>query len=211
MENNNVIKSIYSVELAGRVIENGSDVLCIILPGIGYTLDRPLLDYSKKLCIELGYDVLPIEYGFQAARVQFDREKFNTIVDESMQLVKMAQLSRYKTVIFIGKSIGTILQRILQEKLCDEGLNLQFINIYLTPVDKTVELGICRNALVFTGTSDPLISRESVCAIKNMENINLIEIEGADHSLNIKNDIVESADILLEVIKYEKEYLVNNV
>lgn len=211
MGNNNVIKSIYNVELESRVIENGSDVLCIILPGIGYTLDRPLLDYSKKLCIEMGYDVLPIEYGFQVSRAQFDREKFNTIVDESMQLLKMAQLPRYKTVIFIGKSIGTVLQRILQEKLCDEGLSFKFINIYLTPVDKTVELGICRNSLVFTGTSDPLISRESVCVIKNIDKINLIEIEGADHSLNIKNDIVKSADILLEVIKCEKEYFINNV
>ncbi|WP_294403183.1 alpha/beta family hydrolase [uncultured Clostridium sp.] len=211
MKNSNVIKSIYNVEIESRVIENGSDVLSVILPGIGYTLDRPLLDYSKKLCIEMGYDVLPIEYGFQVARAHFDRERFDSIIDESMQLLKMAQLYQYKKVIFIGKSIGTVVQRILQKQLSHEGVELQFINIYLTPVDKTAELGICRNSLVFTGTSDPLISRESVCTIKDIDNINFIEIEGADHSLNIKNDIVRSAEILLEVIKCEKQYLISNV
>ena len=211
MENKKIVKSIYNVELESRVIENGSDVLCVILPGIGYTLDRPLLDYSKKLCIEMGYDVLLIEYGFQVSRSQFDREKFNEIVNESMQLLKMSKLSQYKKIIFIGKSIGTVLQRILQDKLVDDGFEFEFINIYLTPVDKTVELGIYRNSLVFTGTSDPLINRENVNTIKNIDDVNFIEIEGADHSLNIKSDIVKSAKILLRVIECEKEYLINNL
>ena len=58
MEAKNAIKSQYNVILESRVIDNGSNILAVLLPGIGYTLARPLLDYSSKLCQELGYDVL---------------------------------------------------------------------------------------------------------------------------------------------------------
>ena len=81
MREERILKSSYDVYLESKVIENKSDILAVILPGIGYTLDRPILDYSKKLCLELGYDVLPIEYGFQAARKEFDKEKFQIVVD----------------------------------------------------------------------------------------------------------------------------------
>lgn len=45
MEAKNAIKSQYNVILESRVIDNGSNILTVLLPGIGYTLARPLLDY----------------------------------------------------------------------------------------------------------------------------------------------------------------------
>lgn len=207
MKECSTIKSIYNVQLESKVIDSNSEVLAVILPGIGYTLDRPLLDYSKKLCLELGYDVLPIEYGFQAARAEFDSERFNNVLDESMEILKLSLSSKYKKIVFIGKSIGTVIQKILQKRLEYENNSYYFENIYLTPVDKTVDLGIETGSIVFTGSCDPLISKENMHKLEMIEDIKLIKIAHADHSLNIKNDIVKSAEYLMDIIKKEKDFL----
>ena len=40
--------------------------LAVLFPGIGYTNDRPLLYYAKKLAQKHGCDILPVNYtGFQ--------------------------------------------------------------------------------------------------------------------------------------------------
>ena len=211
MDESNIIKSIYNVNLESKVIVNNSHILAVILPGIGYTLDRPLLDYSKKLCIELGYNVLPIEYGFQAARTKFDGEKFNYLLDETMKLLKISLSSKYKKIIFIGKSIGTVVQNVLQQKLLEEEAAYEFRNIYLTPVDKTVELGIVEDSIVFSGTCDPLIRKDSIDKIESIDNVKLIKIIGGDHSLNIKNNAIKSMEFLIDVIKSEKDYLIKTI
>ena len=60
--------------------------IAVVFPGIGYTVDKPLLYYSSKLLHASGWDVTPVSYsGFpdgvkgnsakmeQAARMALDR------------------------------------------------------------------------------------------------------------------------------------------
>lgn len=37
--------------------------ICVIFPGIGYSKEKPLLYYSKKIANEHGYEVIVIEYS----------------------------------------------------------------------------------------------------------------------------------------------------
>ncbi len=62
-----------------KLICNKSDTLAIILTGLGYTLDKALLDYSKQLILYLKLDYLGIEYGFQVSREDFNRHDKNYI------------------------------------------------------------------------------------------------------------------------------------
>ena len=211
MDKRNVLKSQYNVTLESRVSDNGSNILAVLLPGIGYTLERPLLDYSKKLCKELGYDVLGLEYGFQLAGKEFEKEKINIIVDETYKLLKMSLDSKYKKIIFIGKSLGTIIQIYLANKLVEEGYKFDFTNIYLTPVNFTAESGVKKGSLVITGTNDPLINEESIKKIEDVSKVEVVKVDGADHSMNAFHDVVKSSEILTYIIKKEKEYLINNV
>ena len=88
---NKIIKSYWGVELSPRFIDARSKKLCIILPGIGYCLDRSYLDYSKQLAKEIGYDVLEIEYGYQINRSEFNIEKeFSIIFSESLEVIENA-------------------------------------------------------------------------------------------------------------------------
>lgn len=204
MDDQKAIISHWGVNLKGKVISRESDTLAVILPGIGYTVDRPLMDYSKKLALELGYDVLQIEYGFQIVRKILDREnEFQYVKRESIEIFKNALNDNYKKIIFISKSIGTIINTIL----CNEVKGCEVKNIYLTPVNETLKVGVKENSLVISGTSDPLINKEAIEVIRKVKGVNLIEIKNADHSLNINGSVLESIEILNKVIKAEKDYL----
>ena len=81
---NDIVKSYWGMNLKPLVIGKGSDTLAVILPGIGYTLDRVTLEYSSNLALQLGFDVLKIEYGFQVGRGEFHPDvEFNIIAEES--------------------------------------------------------------------------------------------------------------------------------
>jgi hypothetical protein len=106
-------------------------------------------------------------------------------------------------VIFISKSIGTV----VQAYLCNKVKTSEIKNIYLTPINETLNHGIEENSLVITGTSDPLINKETVEEIRKIKGVNVIQIENGDHSLNIKNDVLSSIEALYKVIEAEKKYL----
>lgn len=205
--NNTEIESYFGVTLESNIIKQDSNTLVVLLPGVGYTLDRPLMDYSKKLALELKYDVLPIEYGFQVARKEFNKEKdFTILLQESVKQFNLAVNKTYIEIIFIGKSLGTIIQNFLNHEVKE----FRVKNIYLTPVNKTYEVGMAENSLVISGTNDPLINKETKINIRKLDGVKFIDIEGGDHSLNIKDDIIKSIENLKKVIKLEKEYLINN-
>ena len=210
MEQSKKINSYYGITLESRVIDQNSNVLAVLLSGMGYTLDRSLMDYSKNLAVEKGYDVLPIEYGFQAVRKKIDKDNMKDVevaINESYELLKLSLEIRYEKVIFIGKSLGTVVQRMLEEKIRKENYDGEIINIYLTPIDKTCELGIKENSLVVCGTKDPMITSENREKLSHMSNINYIEVDGAGHSLAIKNDVMRSIEALKTVIYAEKEFI----
>lgn len=202
------INSKFGVTLKSCIIEKNSDTLAVLLPGIGYTNDRPLLDYSKRLCLELGYDVLPIEYGFQAARIEYNIENvnanFDIILNESRSILNLSLDKKYKKIVFIGKSFGTLIQRFLCDDICNK---YSFKNIYLTPINRTVELGISKNSLVISGTNDPLLSKEYSNKLKEIADLNVLFVPECDHSLNVKNDTIRSIDYLKQILTAQKKYL----
>ncbi len=201
---NDIVKSYWGMNLKPLVIGEGSDTLAVILPGIGYTLDRVTLEYSSELSLELGFDVLKIEYGFQVGRREFHPDiEFNIIAEESFKLLKSTLGNRYKNIVFIGKSIGTCVQNVLNKNV--KGYNIT--NIYLSPINKTVQMEIEENALVITGSSDPLLSKENLEILEEVNGTKLINIDGANHALNIEGNAIKSLEVQLNIIKCMKEYL----
>ncbi|SHE98175.1 alpha/beta family hydrolase [Clostridium fallax] len=196
--------SYWGVPLKNKFVDQNSDVLAVIIPGIGYTLDRSVMDYSRELVIEKGYDVLGIEFGFQVLRKSLDvKTEFNIMAKESGEVLNEVLNKKYKRIIFIGKSVGTEVQNILGDNI----KSIEIVHIYLTPVDRTVEQGIKHNSLVITGSKDHLITRENVNKIRRDETVTLVEIEGADHSLNHSEGVMKSIETLQTTIKSELDFL----
>ena len=204
----NNVNSHWGVELIPTLIKQGSDTLAVILPGIGYTIDRVTLEYSSELALKLGFDLLKVEYGFQVARKEFNVEKeFDIIVEETLEIVQNALSENYKNIVIIGKSIGTCVQNLLNDGI--EGYNIE--NIYISPINKTVEMGIKENSLVITGTKDPLLSKENLEKIKDISGADLVTIKDGNHALNIEKDPIKSLRSQTEVIEFMEGFLYKKI
>ncbi|GAA0858121.1 alpha/beta hydrolase [Clostridium nitritogenes] len=204
----NNVNSHWGVELIPTLIKQGSDTLAVILPGIGYTIDRVTLEYSSELALKLGFDLLKVEYGFQVARKEFNVEKeFDIIVEETLEIVENALSENYKNIVIIGKSIGTCVQNLLNDRI--EGYNIE--NIYISPINKTVEMGIKENSLVITGTKDPLLSKENLEKIKDISGADLVTIKAGNHALNIEKDPIKSLRSQTEVIEFMEGFLYKKI
>ncbi|MGG5462120.1 alpha/beta hydrolase [Clostridium sp. B9] len=203
-----IIKSYWGVELNPRFTDLGSNKLCIVLPGIGYYLDRSYLDYSKQLAEELGYDVLEIEYGYQINRSKFDVEKeFSIMVSETLEVIDNALNKEYDELLIIGKSIGTSVQHFVNKDL--ENRFKKVSNIYISPIDKTLnEFGLESNSLVVTGDEDPLLSIGNRNKIEERNDLESFIISGANHALDIKNNIMGTVSALKETLEVEYNYIV---
>lgn len=204
----NNVNSHWGVELIPTLIKQGSDTLVVILPGIGYTIDRVTLEYSSELALKLGFDLLKVEYGFQVARKEFNVEKeFDIIVEETLEIVQNSLDESYKNIVIIGKSIGTCVQNLLNDRI--EGYNIE--NIYISPINKTVEMGIKENSLVITGTKDPLLSKENLEKIKDISGADLVTIKDGNHALNIEKDPIKSLRSQTEVIEFIEGFLYKKI
>ncbi|WP_338596270.1 alpha/beta hydrolase [Clostridium baratii] len=204
----NNVNSHWGVELIPILIKQDSDTLAVILPGIGYTIDRVTLEYSSELSLKLGFDLLKVEYGFQVARKEFNVEKeFDIIVEETLEIVQNALNESYKNIVIIGKSIGTCVQNLLNDRI--EGYNIE--NIYISPINKTVEMGIKENSLVITGTKDPLLSKENLEKIKDISGADLVTIKDGNHALNIEKDPIKSLRSQTEVIEFMEGFLYKKI
>ena len=92
--------------------EKKSDRLSLILPGLNYSCDMPLLYYSTQVMLAAGADVVQVKYDYtQTERNQASsiRERFSQMKADVTQMAKVALQQRsYKHLTLIGKSLGTL-------------------------------------------------------------------------------------------------------
>ena len=66
--------------------------------------------YSQQIALELGLDVLCVDCGFETSHKDFDIDtELDIVVSESTQVLRKCLEKNYKKVIFVGKSLGTII------------------------------------------------------------------------------------------------------
>lgn len=155
--------------------------LAVLFPGIGYHCDKPLLYYSAKLARAAGYEVLPVPYAGFPQKVRGDADKmrasFEIAWPQAEAMLASVRWEEYGDVLFIGKSIGTIVaSRYAHEK----GLAVR--SILLTPLKETFAF-VRGEAVAFHGTADPWADTEAIVAACRERGIPLYLTEGANHSL----------------------------
>ena len=167
-----------------------NDKLAVLLPGIGYTCDKPLLYYSGKLARALHWDVFPVLYTGFPAKVRGDRERMKQSVEialtQTEKILREVEWADYDEVLFISKSIGTVVA-----SLYDSALGLSCRHILFTPVEETFTYPM-RDAIAFHGTADPWADTACIRRLCDGAHIPLFITENANHSL-------ETGDIELDI------------
>lgn len=175
--------------------------LAIILPGAGYTSKGPLLHFSSGHYFNQGFDVLQINYRFSEAELDpFDSEGFCKNVLHTLN--ESLKETHYDQFVIVAKSIGTI----ALTKLVKHPDFLNASAIWLTPLlhrDEVYQamLQNDKNALCIIGDKDFCYREERFANLVSNSTLQTLLIPNGDHSLENKEDVLGSIDMLKDVIK----------
>ncbi len=159
--------------------------LAVFFPGIGYTADKPLLYYSRKLAAELDYEVLSLSYGGFPKKPKGDPEKlkacFRLAADQAAEQLAKVRWAHYDDIVFVAKSIGTAVAADLAAK-CPYRGRIRFV--FYTPVEELFSFPL-GEALAFTGGADPWVggAESRVPALCRERGVSCQVFPGANHSL----------------------------
>lgn len=169
--------------------------LVIMIPGVGYTMDCPLLYYASFLYEAKGYEQIHMKYNSILFEPDLTKEeKTLKARDYIWEKVKDIDFSAYDEVVFLSKSFGTSEAGILAEKL-----GIKPKQIFLTPMPRALPY-IKETDTVVIGTADEVYPECK--AYFDEHGIQPLYIEGADHSLEVKGKPFESLEILRDVMRY---------
>ena len=185
--------------------------LAIVFPGIGYTADKPLLHYARRIAADQGYDVRLISYTGFPKKILGDQKKmaesYRIAKSQSKAQLAEMELSRYDDLLLIGKSIGTILAARLANKCSAGRVRL----VLYTPMEDTFRHPL-DNAVVFTGSDDPWVGRTEsrIPALCREKNIPCFVIPGANHSLEC-GDVLQDIRRMHEIMEETEKFLVGAI
>lgn len=179
--------------------------LAVFFPGMGYTHDKPLLYYSRKLATEHGYEVVGVEYHDLPNKIRGDREKMilaaGMAYEQSCKLLEDVVWSDYEDILFVGKSIGTV----VATKYAREHNIVSHMILY-TPVEATFRAEI-KDAVAFIGEADPWSDLNMVKELAKNQGVLLYTYPECNHSLEKLNDTEGNIDILGKVMKISGDYI----
>jgi hypothetical protein len=188
-------------------ISNGNKGICIMLPGIGYTTQRPLFHYATGLFINQNFDILHINYDYRK------NDEFNRLgssererwIYEDVKAVLDEVCEGYEKLFILGKSLGTI-------PMAMELTHKPSAKIWLTPLlkDDGVYQALLNTdvpSLCMIGDEDHHYIEEKLTAIKSNHLVSTVVIPKADHSLELQGDHYGSIDAVKRVMQLVEEFI----
>lgn len=178
--------------------------LAVLFPGIGYHCDKPLLYYTARLAKAEEYEVLPVPYAGFPEKVRGNADKMRACLEiactRADEMLKSVDWSAYNSILFVGKSIGTIVGSAYAQQ---KGLVVH--SILLTPLAETFRYA-CGKAVAFHGTADPWAETGAIREACRKRGIPLYLTEGANHSLET-GDVGRDVDVLRDTIQKIESFI----
>ena len=187
--------------------------LAIVLPGQGYTAHMPVLYYPTRLLVSRGADVLCVEYDYhrkpafgKASSVERGRWLF---ADATAALEAGLAQRAYEQVVLVGKSLGTLAMGHL---IATDARLAQSPCIWLTPLvrDETLRRQIAQvkpGSLFVIGTADSHYDPAGLAQVVEATRGQSLVIEGANHSLETGDNVLESLHAMERVVQAVATFL----
>ena len=182
--------------------------LAVLFPGIGYTADKPLLYFSRRIAADLGYEIRILGYSGFPPKIQGDRgrmeESFRIAFDQSVEMLSDIDFNVYDDILFIGKSIGTI---VAAKIASDSSVKGRIRLVLYTPLEETFSFDF-GDAIVFTGSDDPWVGKDKsrIRSICEGHGIPCQLVPDANHSLETK-DPLRDMEMLSAIMKQTEEFI----
>ena len=178
----------------------------VLFPGIGYTVDKPLLYYSGKLMKMLDYEVKPVTYTGFPDGVKGNSQKMEMAaymaLEQAEIILSDVEWAKYDDILFISKSVGTVVGSAYAKR---HGIRCR--HILFTPVEMTFQ-SADHNSIAFHGTADPWadtnVIRTECCRL----GIPLYETDGGNHSLET-GDVDADIGTMQKTIRIVRSFVKN--
>ncbi len=179
----------------------GSDTLVILLPGLGYTNQMPLMFYLHELVRARRWDVLEVNYDYRRVPRDTASADWGDRFIADVRPVIDAALDRgtYRNIVLAGKSIGTS----VMATLLNRGFDAATAYIWLTPLLRGEPV---LNA-VTSHTPSLAVFGDADYAVKSVElapiaraGVTMSIMPGGDHSMMIEGDVPQSIAALAHVM-----------
>lgn len=191
--------------------DNDARKLCVLLSGTNYLYDKPLMYYANMAMLQQGYDVVQVNYTYEDA---FFEQPITLIATQILKDVKsvivdVCQRVAYDDILFVGKSLGTLPMsfHFSQKQVTYPKL------IMLTPLLQQEEvytklLAIENELLLIIGDADPHYDQQKVATLNEKDNVSVLVISDANHSLDVvPNDMEKSLASLTKTMQRIRAFI----
>ena len=155
----------------------------VVLPGIRYFSQAPLLWFAREAAHARGWSVVEVD-----ERAPGDQEPFAWIREQAERALEAA--GGAETVVVIGKSLGSAAATLVSGPA-----------VWLTPLldrpDIVEALGSAAAPTLLVGSPDDPSWGDGT--VPDNEALEVMELEGLDHSLQVSGDPSASLDVLRDV------------
>jgi predicted alpha/beta-hydrolase family hydrolase len=192
---------------------DGSSYLALVFPGMGYSAQGPLLFYTAELLFQMGYDVLVVTYSYSTDAAYLERtkpEREHWFREDMAAVFSVAAAkTQYCEWTLVGKSLGTeAMLHLLESGQPTPSLRL----VWMTPGNShsviCSRMRSCQKPTLFlVGTSDHLYDATDYQSLRSNPNITVELFEGADHALEVPEDVDVSMGILQRCISSLRGFL----
>lgn len=178
--------------------------LAVLFPGVGYTCAKPLLYYTASAAADHDYEILRLDYGedihtFRGRTPEDLIPVTRLALKRILHDLEKIDFQQYDKMIFISKSIGTVLACEAEKQLQLKGKVRHFL---MTPIPATLPYLKQADGLFFSGTSDPYLPEADVRkAAKRYPSKTGGIFEGCNHSLERKGDTLGNLKNLQQIIE----------
>jgi hypothetical protein len=178
--------------------------LLVVLPGLHYGPDGPVLYLLAKELQGSGWDTLGLTYGFQAAMAfPWMDHTGETLAECGAALGEVLGRRVYRRVGIAGKSLGTI----LLVQLCLQGVVPDSAGVALltpplgNPVFDAAFVETRQAAYIAIGTRDSFYDPEALHALAAKRPAYVRVLEGADHGLDVPGDLAATLSAVGQVVE----------
>lgn len=202
----------YDAPLPNSYWSVGSDTLLILLPGLGYTNDMPIMFYLHQLGIDRGYDVLQVNYDYRSVPRETSAEDWSARMLADVRPTIDAALAKgnYRNVVLAGKSVGT---RVMATLLAN-GFDKATAYIWLTPlfVSESVKQAAMNHgpSVAVFGDADHAIAGVPLPPIAKA-GVEMVIQPGGDHGMMLPGRVPESISDLARAMQEVSSWLARTV
>lgn len=179
----------------------GSDTLLVMLPGLGYTNQMPLMFYLRELGIARRWDVLEVNYDYRHIARDTSAEEWSArFVADVLPAMEAANArGEYRQIVLAGKSIGTN----VMSTILNKGFTAATAFIWLTPLfhSPAVREAMTTHqpAVAVFGDQD-FAAKDADLASIAKSGVHMIVMPGGDHSMMIENHVPESIFAMAQIM-----------